>query len=887
MPNDSSKNGTHRSIESEALQHQVELRKRSLGNSFHGPLQEWCRSDNSKSVKLLVNPSNNSDGYSSYSGCVKYANCPLIPESARWKSWNDISNTDKAILGKVHCDRAYQSNHTQHISEKNENQFRYNPFNIRSQFTESKSCSHGGCITPEKQRDAEFKLNATKNSPHLSPACPFFYIHSDSQMDHSSIRKNPLQFSQCYVLQPQFRSFMKRNELVVVAPVYRSPEGASEPGDAFWYPFYSGYSALQLPAIHPNSIMSVENDNPNNPTPSESESLNARWTLTRLSRDLQHRSIRRLPIARIFEGAEIGELTTPWERNARLISVSEGQASLFMLQWLILKRALATLASTSNNYFDITTTTKWTYTKESDESGFYDKLKDLESSGCDLNTMFGLANEDKTYVRYSSLDDDLRFLGLIDDKDNTTDRVNCIVTWLAARLFAAKRKDDPKENSLDSAIERWSAGARDSIFKLFKEKGITEHNSENHLISIQFTKSDLYEIVWISLLSALSDCITDSASSTNRFSQLEKIVFSHKEKTLNSIKSWLGDDNYSLDSCFGEMCRLVPELHILVRSSWNTPLRWLFVPISDTSFSHGSPKIYSGLIVMMKDDIKSVAYQFTPVADVNIRSDQLLTKLFSSLPVLTLASELEGAYLQEQVVWKFITWETNRNQISQAAHEIRDIRRELSEIGSKESLDVQRHLALLESLFQAQLTPFNTYHTSTECSSKLNAIDIAEGACSIFNETFWGRRYGLIQFIKNDCLPREQSIIYVKPLEEAYDNEDLSERSLNAMINLVLDGLIQRARHCPQGGIRLQLVQANNNKLGFRITTPTLIGIFNNDGWCHPKDDLSDLPVGRGFHNLFANAVGFGATDAMVKDDLGAHRGIIEFLFNSTKDSQK
>ncbi|MCP4646934.1 MAG: hypothetical protein GY852_04255, partial [bacterium] len=178
-------------------------------------------------------------------------------------------------------------------------------------------CPVGGCVTPEMQRDFQWEFRKQgKSSPALecSSACPFYFRHTNESL--SQAIPNPLRFAQCYVLLPAFREFMQKSGIVVSAPVHRSPEGINEPGETFWYPLYSGYAFIQLPTQGPIDDGVLD------------ESLSARWILTRMAREQRYRSIRRLPIHAVFQGAELGVLTTEWERKNRIVSISEGQATV-------------------------------------------------------------------------------------------------------------------------------------------------------------------------------------------------------------------------------------------------------------------------------------------------------------------------------------------------------------------------------------------------------------------------------------------------------------------------------------------------------------------------------------------------------------------------------
>lgn len=125
-------------------------------------------------------------------------------------------------------------------------------------------CPVGGCVTPEMQRDyltyfqsASGKAESTeKPSEHswaTAQVCPFFYRHTDHNLTQAI--PNSQQFTQCYVTLPDVRELLRRTKLVVAAPIFRTSPRSGGLGEAFGYPFYSGFSFLELPTRAPPGLV--------------------------------------------------------------------------------------------------------------------------------------------------------------------------------------------------------------------------------------------------------------------------------------------------------------------------------------------------------------------------------------------------------------------------------------------------------------------------------------------------------------------------------------------------------------------------------------------------------------------------------------------------------
>jgi len=285
--------------------------------------------------------------------------------------------------------------------------------------------------------------------------------------------------------------------------------------------------------------------------------------------------------------------------------------------------------------------------------------------------------------------------------------------------------------------------------------------------------------------------------------------------------------------------------------------------------------------MLVEDSLDSVAYKNSAIDPQSISRDPILQSLQLVLPVLGSIAALESSCLQEQVMWRFLAWETNRDRLAHVSHEIRSIRAELSFMDSQDAKDIGKHLTLLEAMFQAQLAPYRPSGGGVTDECRVNIFKAAEQASKIFNETFWGRKHGHIEYC-NALDPESNQTVLITPFEQRYQNEGievLETRAQSEIINLILEALMQRVRHTPKNGVKLHIVQKDGGLCGLQIITSTKIGRT----WNYPEDDLNDLPKGRGFHNLFSYAVSLGAVEGSISDDLDKMHGRVEIYFTLDK----
>lgn len=754
MRSDAPQGPDHASGTSES--HLNELRRRVLGYAFGSPPPEWCEPAQGDGMPLPINPSSPELEFGRFKGCHKYSTCSLIPESARWTPWSELTEDQRQQLREVRCYRASRASSWDPEATPSRRslgpQGRWvgNPFGLRTpeliaraQETSSgpepdrnalhrdlQPCPVGGCVTPEMQRDfaSECALRG-KPVPALShsPVCPFFYRHTSETLSHAL--PNPLRFAQCYITLPPFRRLLEETGVVVVAPVHRSPEGTSVGGESYWYPFFSGYAFLQVPTRAPGEKGILD------PT------LAPRWFLTRVARQRRHRSAHRLPIGEVFESAESGFLTTGWERDRRLVSVSEGQATVFLLQWILARRFIARLEITGPSAtIDVAGETEWRYAHKGDP--FFSKLADLEKVGYDLNELFGLIRRDGEYIRRATLRDDLQLLGILDRSGAATERLSCAIQWLRARLSGvapgpelspdheSRGAEDPL--GLDNAVLLWLGKWSDATERL--------------LASAQQDSGPVLPSLVQILISIASRGAVRPPNGSVSWSDLERVPLAIRDlaDTASRVERWLLDQN---PSSFSHICRLVPQMHILVRAHWTAPLRWLFVP---TALLAQPPfRVSSGLIAMVEDDITGLPYQLS--RDLHVAQDRVLESFQRALPVFSFLSAVEFGCLQDDIVDAYREWESRRPRISEAVHFLREISGDLGRLGTDAAEEVGKLVDVLAGQFFVQLTPPD--EAARRSPEAVDAAGAARDAVASFNAYFATRYCGAELALADDLGP--------------------------------------------------------------------------------------------------------------------------------------
>ena len=456
-----------------------ELHKRRQGHLFGGPSVDWCRPHDYKQKFIKIEGNE-------YSGCSKYASCDQIDEVVKWTKWEDLTHEQKETLRDCHCYRASIIKNTSNRSPswdsdfnsvRKENPWIGNPFGIRhtgtlkeiyvNQFDEKilprdkYPCKIGGCTTPEMQADCQKSSNLLNQSTAEKKeywmninACPYFYRSKDEKL--VSFEKNIARFAQCFVTQHDIRNLLKQNGFITGAPLFREVSSKTiHFNDIFWYPFFSGYSYVQL--------LYQTNSDPG----WKKFSAQLRWHATSIQRAntdiIQNKYLPNTK--RIFEKCEKAENLPVKYEQQRFLDVCDGYASWLLLTWVLLQRIKA---KPINIYDEL----PWEYI---DGYHLYSKLVSLGFEN-EIAVNLKLQRRQEKIFRTSKLDDDLRLLGIYEDNESSipTKRYEYLVTWLKKRHGHEKAVKDLVDSLKNNLNEEKTLTP-----KLFFEHFI------NHVINIE------------------------------------------------------------------------------------------------------------------------------------------------------------------------------------------------------------------------------------------------------------------------------------------------------------------------------------------------------------------------------------------------------------------
>ena len=652
---------------------------------------------------------------------------------------------------------------------------------------------------------------------------------------------------------------------MVVAPVHRSPEGRDTPGESYWYPFYAGYAYLQVPTRAPNDAGFTE------------APRTATWLLTRLERENLPRAFRKLPIRSIFEAAEQGQWTTSWEKQLGVISISEGQASFFLLQWLLCQRLLESLTDAEcPETIDLASEIKWRYAAQGQP--FHERLADIQSLGFELPTQFGLTTtSDGDFVRCADLWQDLQLLGLVDENRVPTERFECLLLWLKARIDCASVTPQQGQwQSLDGAIAG-RLGSSLSQAKLLCKIGVESEGPA----------WVLPRFIWL-LLTVVSGSKTIVSPPTTEagWESLKSVQIGAAEPLRKQLHEFLTSNSSLL-----AVCRLVPAMHILVRSAWKSPLRWLFVPLNLSGYARrleepdmrgGLVRISSGLIIMLEDDTQSLPYQ--TIEDVNVEGvkdgDAVTVRLNNVLPHLSSMALAELACLQDSIVGAYREWEMQESRFAQVVHFLREISQDLASVGGEDAASVRKVVNILAQQFFIRPGP------ATKPSQKerivTDALKAAMDAIATFNAYFI-RHYDCRAKLDLEGVDESDAFAELIPYDQqntGSQNERLRSQAYYSLVWIVLDLLAQRAPYAKGKTLVLTLrtrhnTEENRDVIAFEVQVPGKLSL----DWQYPRDSLSDFAGRRGFHNLFANAIALGAVSGALIPSTATTPALIRVSF--------
>jgi hypothetical protein len=679
------------------------------------------------------------------------------------------------------------------------------------------------------QRDFLAERGAAESSPWgKMAACPFYFRHTDSTL--STVAPNPQRFTQCYVTLPEFRRHLADLGVVVAAPIFRATRLMARAGESYWYTFYSGFSFLQLPTCAPTKERWLD------------RSLGLRWQLTTQVRQQTRPITGDLPIQRMFEGAEQGQLLTEWEQEARLVSISEGQATAFLLQWLLVRRLRAAIHTAQPGAIvDLTRRLRWEYAISGDP---YWRLQGMAQRGFAPDLQDAFHYEEGGIFRTSSFEEDLQFLGLV-SHGRATERLTLALDWLTARLGAG--------GDLERGVRAWLGPTAVKILESPRD-------------------DPLETLCWALLVAAAASAIEPAEPVTP---SLRALRVPDPTAAYELLERFERDD--SSPGGFRYVCRLVPELHLIVRAWWTKPLRWIFLPIAHEQAPEDPlrPRVHSALILMLQDHKNSAPYRSGARASVR---DAVLANLSRALPLLLLATSIEEHHVREDLMLTREWWYAEANQAAGLRHLISEIQ---SEIQGKDAQFMRDLLDLLAAHYQIPPPP-QDLSKFTRDYVPVPIRDAVQRGLRVFDAYFPKRRTCTVKPSFENLEPNVT--VRVRALEASYSGDpSTAQRAEAALSRLVLDLLVQRVAR--ESEIRLVIGPAS--RLPFSRAVPQATDIVlaavlphtftkESEG-CTPPDPLERWPWGRGFFSLFSLARALGATACEVANE--ADTGIIRIAF--------
>lgn len=914
--------------------HVGEIQRRQFGYAFGGPDPSWCEPSGGVDgptptfIELREDVQNLNSTARRFTGCRKYATCEFVPESARWTSWEALGPEDQKTLIANRCYRAtnYRWNADKgeviesvmsswdpqtlpsRRMENSGGEWISNPFGVRTpelgaigkvarnkeslaRHRDFAPCAVGGCMTPEMERDYRWSLHLLNNGENVteevsdstehttkegeSPdrakfwatakACPFFYRHLNSDLTEAA--PNPERFTQCYVTLPDFREVLRRLGVIVAAPVFRSSNRTGLSGEAFWYPLYSGFSFLQLPSRSPTGEGWLD------PT------LPLRWHATARARQQQDKVLRPLPILKLFESIEVGENLTFAEKRTRVVTLSEGSATAFLLQWILIKRLKSAIQHQPGPYYDICNSLSWVYEQWDDvhRDGIVEKLSAL---GYDIETFLRVTIEEMKAndedgdeitlfkaLRHSSLEDDLILLGLIQSGE-ITERVQFTSAWLQVRK---NRVETGLLNDYGAAWKQWIGKARRHIPENFGKSSLARQTLD--LLS------------WLLLCSATDGLL--SPPDDLEVGSLRRIHIADKAKALVLLETFAEGP----ESIFRRVCRLIPHLHILIRANWTAPVRWVFLPTGIETKSDQSDielnnrvgvRVHSGIIALLEDRFQGGDYQVALSDDESELTKQLQ---LARAPLFTVG-RIEAQHVRGELISAREWWDFQKESSTGFNHIITSIEKELRKVGTDSTLIIADMLDHLKTRLYMPPLPSRPVE-----SKRTLSVELSELAKTSVQRVLASQELKRQSNIQDDqlnihlILEGEGFGATVTPMENIYQHEAEDETRLRRLaekgVLVFLNDLLLQRVTSNEREFKLIVRSARDSQdthyVSVEVEIPSMFRI-KELGTSRQKN-IEFWKEGRGFYSTFYMAKSLGAYEWEVNNRPETNSGFIRIKF--------
>jgi hypothetical protein len=418
----------------------------------------------------------------------------------------------------------------------------------------------------------------------------------------------------------------------------------------------------------------------------------------------------------------------------------------------------------------------------------------------------------------------------VDNEGKPTERVDCAAKWLLARV---KETSNSKEDvSLSRAVQEW-LGA-DGIRLVHQLMNGNRLDRLRNLCRLMVT------------------------SALQRFGDMSewppRIKVRNPAAAIRQIKEL---DNPT-ESSYAAISRLLPPIHILVRSGWNEPLRWVFIPLtsalaqSEHSGSQMQPhlRVQSGIIAIFHDDVTGFPYLSN--SD-DVSHDSVLDIISKVLPLLAFSTTIEEELIRETLINSQEWLDTYSIEISQLQHTISAIQRHMAEASDNQ----HKPLRLLLKHLEAQFTTASPTGSLKREVVDVDVRDALNEAVESFNAYY--DKYKLVT-AEERCTVTERARVTL--LYGAYSHENIDSLRLRGNLQLailLLDILIQRYR--AKGGLQKHVVLScaveNEQYVVFRVWLDSPFDVPLE--WDSRQESLDFFPRSRGFFATFSLARALGS----------------------------
>jgi hypothetical protein len=878
--------------------HIERLFKRRQGYSFRGPDAGWClppdpappgdvgEGRSLTRMLLPVDPSAPEGREVGFSGCRKYATCELIPDDARWVSWERLTARQREKLKDAKCYRATRQRWNPDTKTLEESSWSGwdvnalpsrqgrgpnanwigNPFGVRTTGLGSiarkarekgldaglhrdlSPCPVGGCVTPEMQRDYMWERAGDNVDWARVEACPFYFRHTTS--DLTAVVPNLQRFTQCYVMldwirddnksrliKSGVRRALEQAGIIVAAPVFRSLADKAGVSETFWYSFFSGFSYIQLPVGDIEAFARRELEHA------------FRWQATSISRQATPSRDKSQSILKLFDSVETGKELLEWETDERLLSVSEGISSCQLLSWILIQRLRAAikLAGENDSELNIYDELEWEYAKSEANN---DLLPTLRAMGYDVEKNFKFEERDGYFYRRSSLAEDLCMLGLVDGDGSPTMRLECGVMWVHARLRDPNAVGDGRLSEIKELLEPGL-----EFFQRCLDPDRSSEKAANLCLGLL-------------VATICRECIR--APEGAPLENLRRISVTDAP----NLQAHLDAREKRIET----VSRLNPRVHILVRAYSPVPVRWMFLPMwermdgSPTAGEMPRTKSQSGIILLLVDELDSVSYH--PEWE-STRADSVLNRLRSVYPLLDATFRIEESLIRESLVSVKEWWDEQRDQAASMQHYIKDVRNELKRFERVEGFAQVYHLlTYLDSYFR--LPP----EKEAVKANPPVAIDVARVAKeAVAERTVFHKISESKVKISFEC-EEDEAVALLTPLDSRYEEEEdqkVVSRAQGGVILFLNDLLIQREAH----GARQMVLRVSLTPDLVLVEVRTQRAFDKRFLWDSRSQDISRWPVGRGWYATFSFAKALGSVWQTIANEGGG--GLIRIAFRRGK----